>query len=300
MIFYLSYVLSGATVYGFKIIYLFFETGILCFLFLSLKRLKINSNHVLLYALSPLVIFEFFINVHIDIIILFFLSGFLYFALVKNTGPALLFLSFSVLSKTYSLIYLPLYLFYLYRSGMSFKNIFIQLFYFVLPLLILNLYGSSIENLYLTMGNYMQNWYSNNLIYVIFNFSLNIFNVNNHQITRSILIIFFLISYIFILRSDLTLLQKLYLISFFYLFFSHTVHQWYVTLPVLFLPVCFSYSALYWSGVIGLTNITAYYYLKDKIWEDFLPVLIIEYLILSVLIFFDFKIFKLKDLIDKK
>ncbi|MBK8550839.1 MAG: hypothetical protein IPL53_07160 [Ignavibacteria bacterium] len=94
IIFYLSYVLSGANAYGLKLFYLLFETGILYFLFQSLKFLKTNSNYIFLYVLSPLILFEFFINAHVDIIILFFLSGFICFALSKKTGAALLFLSF--------------------------------------------------------------------------------------------------------------------------------------------------------------------------------------------------------------
>ena len=293
IIFYLSYILTGSNVCGLKIFYILFEAGILYFLFLTLKYLKINLNYIFLYVLSPLIIFEFFINVHIDIVILFFISGFIYFAISRNTGPALLFLSFSVLSKTYSLIFLPVYLYYLKKSGMSFKNIFAMMFYFVLPLLILSFYGSNIGNIYLTMENYMHNWYFNNLIYVSINYLLSIFNIDNHQVARYILIILFLSSYFFILRSDLSLVQKLYMISFFYLFFSHTDHQWYITLLVLFLPVCFSFSALYWSGIIGLTNITVYYYFKDKIWEDFMPVLVMEYVMLIILIIYDIKRFQI-------
>ena len=105
------------------------------------------------------------------------------------------------------------------------------------------------------------------------------------------MIIFFLTAYIFILRSKLSIIQKLYLVSFFYLFFAHTVHQWYVTLIVLFLPVCFSYSALYWSGIIGLTNITIFYFLRDGVWADFMPVLIAEYVGLALLIALDIRRF---------
>ncbi|MBK8550840.1 MAG: hypothetical protein IPL53_07165 [Ignavibacteria bacterium] len=182
---------------------------------------------------------------------------------------------------------------------MSFKNIFLQMFYFVLPLLILKLYGGSIVNLYLTMENYMQNWYFNNLIYIILNSLINVIDIIDHHFARYVLITFFLIAYLLILRSSFTLLQKLYLISFFYMFLSHTVHQWYITLLVLFLPVCFSYSALYWSWIIGLTNITVYFFLKNKIWEDFMPVIIIEYLIIAVLIFLDIKKFMLNPKVSK-
>mgnify|MGYP001279791139 CR=1 FL=1 len=289
VVFYLGYIISGDKTIGLKILYLFFSAGILYFLFNSLKLLKINTNYIFLYVLSPLVIFEFFINAHIDILILFFISAFIYFTLSGNTGPAFLFLSLSILSKTYSLIFLPLYVFHLYRSGMSIKNIFLQSFYFFLPMLFLTFYGSSIGNIYLTMQNYMQNWYSNNLIFLSLNSLLQMFDVNDHHIARLIMLVFFLIAYIFILKSKLTIIQKLYLVSFFYLFFAHTVHQWYVTLIVLFLPVCFSYSALYWSGIIGLTNITIFFFLKENVWEDFMPVLIAEYAVLAVLILLDIR-----------
>ncbi|MCB0728073.1 MAG: hypothetical protein KDD00_11455 [Ignavibacteriae bacterium] len=291
VVFYLGYIISGVNTIGLKILYLFFSGGILYFLFNSLKLLKVNTNYIFLYVLSPLVIFEFFINAHIDILILFFISAFIYFTLSGNTGPAFLFLSLSILSKTYSLIFLPVYVFHLYRSGMSVKNIFLQSFYFFLPMLFLTFYGSSIGNIYITMQNYMQHWYSNNLIFVSLNSLLNVLNIYDHQIARVIMIIFFLTAYVFILRSKLSIIQKLYLVSFFYLFFAHTVHQWYVTLIVLFLPVCFSYSALYWSGIIGLTNITVFYFLRDNVWEDFMPVLIAEYMVLAVLIVFDIRRF---------
>ena len=287
VVFYLGYIISGANTTGLKLLYLFFETGILYFLFNSLRLLKINSNYIFLYVLSPLVIFEFFINAHIDIVILFFISAFIYFTLSGNSGPAFLFLSLSVLSKTYSLIFLPLFVFHLYKSGMSFKDIFVRSFYFFLPMLFLTFYGSSIGNIYLTMQNYMQHWYSNNLIFLSLNSLLNELNFSDHRIARLIMILFFLTAYIFILKSKLTVIQKLYLVSFFYLFFAHTVHQWYVTLIVLFLPVCFSYSALYWSGIIGLTNITIFYFLRDNVWKDFMPVLTAEYVVLAVLIIYD-------------
>ena len=289
VVFYLGYVISGTNTVGLKMLYLFFSIGILYFLYHSLKLLKINTNYIFLYVLSPLVIFEFFINAHIDILILFFISAFIYFTLSGNTGPAFLFLSLSILSKTYSLIFLPLYVFHLYRSGMSIKNIFLQSFYFFLPMLFLTFYGSSIGNIYMTMQNYMQNWYSNNLIFLSLNSLLQLFDVFDHQIARMIMIVFFLIAYLFILKSKLSVIQKLYLVSFFYLFFAHTVHQWYVTLIVLFLPMCFSYSALYWSGIIGLTNITIFYFLRDNVWEDFIPVLIAEYVVLAVLIVYDIR-----------
>ncbi|MDQ3194077.1 MAG: hypothetical protein M3P82_03655, partial [Bacteroidota bacterium] len=244
---------------------------------------------IFLYSFSPLIIFEFFINAHIDILILFFLSGFIFFALRENAGSAFLFLSLSVLSKIYSIIFLPLYLIYFLNSGYKAKKIITAVFFFMLPFVILIFYGNNIANIFITMQNYLQHWYFNNLIYVLINYLLNFFEVDNHLYARLILIIIFMISYGLILKSRFTFLQKICFVSISYLLFSHTVHPWYLTLPVLLLPLCFTSSSIFWSGFIVFTNLTVYFYLKDKIWEDILLVLVPEFCILVILIIADIK-----------
>ena len=106
---------------------------------------------------------------------------------------------------------------------------------------------------------------------------------------RIIFLILFSISYLFIIFSKTGFIQKIYLTAFCYLIFSHTVHPWYLALLVLMLPLYFNYTVFYWSGIISLTNITVYYYLKNNEWSDFMPVLIIEYVILLILLYKDVK-----------
>jgi alpha-1,6-mannosyltransferase len=132
IIFFLSNKFFGEQVIGLKFFYLLFEIGILCFLYNSMKLLKINSNYIFLYALSPLIIFEFFINAHIDIVILFFLAGSIYFALKMNMNLSMLFLGFSVLSKVYSIIFLPLFIIYFYKKNRNIKSVSVSLLYFLL------------------------------------------------------------------------------------------------------------------------------------------------------------------------
>ncbi|MDQ3020641.1 MAG: hypothetical protein M3R36_08735 [Bacteroidota bacterium] len=290
ILYFLSYKFFGANAYGLKIFYLFFEAGILIFLYKILKLIKVNTNYIFLYALSPLVIFEFFINAHIDIELLFFLSASIYFALKDDSSLSLLFLGLSVMSKLYSLVFLLFYIIYFFKLNSDYKKIIAGLFYFLIPFSLLLFYQNHIIELFYTMQNYMQHWYFNSLIYQIILYINSFIGIENHQLTRLILILFFIASYIIILKSNFTFIQKMYLFSFFYLFFSHTVHMWYITLLVLFLPVCFSYSALFWSCIIGLVNITVYFHLKQNIWEDYIPVLIIEYLLLIALIIYDIKI----------
>lgn len=292
ILFFISNKLFGHNVFGLKIFYLLFEIGILIFLFKSLKLLNINSNFIYLYALSPLIIFEFFINAHIDIVILFFLIGSIYFALKINMNLSMLFLGFSVLSKIYSLIFLPIFILYFFKKNRNIKPILISLLFFLSSFLIIIFYTDGILNIFLTMNNYMRHWYSNNLLFKILESVTIFFGSSDHTLTRIILLILFSISYLFILFSKTPFIQKIYLTAFCYLLFSHTVHPWYLALLVLMLPLYFNYTVFYWSGIIGLTNITVYYYLKNNVWSDFMPVLIIEYVVLLILFYKDIKIYK--------
>lgn len=292
IIFFLSNIFFGLNVIGLKFFYLLFEVGILIFLFKSIKHLNINTNYILLYALSPLIIFEFFINAHIDIAILFFLIGSIYFALKMNMNLSMLFLGFSVLSKVYTIIFLPLFLTYFYKKNRNLRSLLISLLFFLLPFLIIIIYSDGILNIFLTLNNYMRHWYSNNLLFKILEFVTIYFGSPDHTLTRIILMILFSISYLFILFSKTGFIQKMYLTAFCYLIFSHTVHPWYLALLVLLFPLYFNYTVFYWSGIIGLTNITVYYYLKNNEWSDFMPILIIEYVVLLILFYKDIKIYK--------
>lgn len=292
-IFFLSYKISPVNALGFKLVYLAADMGIIFFLFKILKLIKTNSNYVFLYALSPLILFEFFINVHIDIILLFFLSAAVYFALTKRINISFLCLGLSILSKVYSVIFLPLFIVYFLKSGLRLRKISVGILFFVLSFSVAVVNISGLKNIFSVFKNYMQHWYSNNLIFRLILSINEFFGIENHQVTRFILAAAFLTAFFFVIKSGFSFLQKMYLISFFYLYFSHTVHPWYLTLLVLFLPVCVTYSALFWSWIAGLTNFTVYYYLKDKIWSDMLPVLIFEYLAVTVLIIADIKFFRL-------
>lgn len=292
LIFFLSNLVFGLNVFGLKMFYLLFEIGILIFIFKTLNLLKINSNYILLYAFSPLIIFEFFINAHIDIVILFFLIGSIYFALKMNTNLSLMFLGFSVLSKIYSLIFLPVFLIYFYKKNGSIKIILKSIIFFFIPFLMIIFYWDGFLNIFLTMNNYMRHWYSNNLPYKIIYLVTEFFGSKDHSLTRIVLLILFSISYLLILLSKTGFIEKIYLSAFCYLFFSHTVHPWYLALLVLMLPLYFNYTVLFWSGIIGLTNITVYYYLRQNEWNDFLNAMIIEYTGIVILFVYDIKYYR--------
>lgn len=287
IIFYFGYLISPQSAAGLKIIYLIFDIGVMLFILGCLKKLKLNSSSIILYAFSPLIVLEIFLNVHIDIVLIFFLSGCFYFALNKNLPLSLLFLGFSVLSKTYSLMILPVLLLYFYRSEISLIRIIKNIIFFLLPFSIVYIYREGILNIFQVMGNYMTHWYSNNLIYKIILFLSELTGTNDHPVTRKILLILFVISYFIILFSRIGFIKKITFILVFYFLFSHTVHPWYLCVLVVLLPLYFSYTSIYWTGIIALTNLTVFYYLRSGLWEDVFPILLIEYSGVIFLIIFD-------------
>ncbi|MFZ1322052.1 MAG: hypothetical protein WAT71_10905 [Ignavibacteria bacterium] len=293
IIFYFGYLFSPHSAAGLKIIYLIFDIGIMLFILGCLKKMDLSSSSIILYAFSPLIILEFFLNAHIDIVLIFFLSGCIYFTLNKNLPLSLLFLGISVLSKTYSLMFLPVLLLYFYKQEISLIKILKNIIFFLLPFSIIYFYREGIINIFQVMGNYMTHWYSNNLIYKIILFLSELTGINDHAVTRKMLLIFFVISYFTILFSKTDFIKKITFILIFYFLFSHTVHPWYLSVLVMMLPLYFSYTSIYWTGIIALTNLTVYYYLSTGIWEDVFPVLMIEYVGVLVLLFLDFK--KLKN-----
>lgn len=289
IIFYFGYLISPHNAAGLKIIYMIFDIGIMIYILGCLKKLKLSSSAIILYAFSPLIILEFFLNAHIDIVLIFFMSGCFYFTLNKNLSLSMLFLGLSVLSKTYSLMFLPVLLLYFYKQEISLVRIMKNIIFFLLPFSIVYIYREGILNIFKVMGNYMTHWYSNNLIYKIILFLSELTGINDHAVTRKILLIFFVLLYFIILFSTIDFIKKTTFILIFYFLFSHTVHPWYLCVLVMLLPLYISYTSIYWSGIIALTNLTVFYYLRSGLWEDVFPILLIEYLGVIFLMIFDIK-----------
>ena len=297
IIFLTAYFISPDSSAGLKFVYLIFDIGVMMFLFLSLKEFNMRSGLMILYAFSPLILLEIFLNAHIDVILIFFLSGCVYFTIKKNQALSLLMLGFSVLSKTYSLIFLPVVLLYFIRNeksvNRSLKNIKNFLF-FLFPFLIIYFYRHGILNVFSVMENYMKHWYSNNLIYKMILYLSELSGFTDHSVTRKILLVLFVISYCILLIMNIDLIKKFTLVTIFYFLFSHTVHPWYLCILVMLLPLYFSYASFVWTGIICLTNFTVYYYLKSGVWEDVSYILFTEYIL--VLVFLSIDIKKLKNI----
>ncbi len=289
ILFFLNHVIFGESIIGLKLLYLLIDVGIIIFIYKILKTLNYNTNSTLLYALSPLILFELFINAHIDILLLFFLAISIYFVTKNNVSLAFLFLGFSALSKIYSLMFLPIYILYFYNKEDSFKKIFKGFLFLIISFSPILIYVKHFSNIFLTIENYSRHWYFNNLLFKLTVNAFLLFGISDHQITRIIFVAIFLTALLIILFSKLSFIKKISLTIISYFLFSHTVHPWYLVILVLLLTIYFQYSSFFWSGFIVLTNLSIYYYIKYSVWGEVKIILILEYLLLFVFIIIDFK-----------
>jgi len=288
IIFFLNQVLFSGSLFGLKIFFLIFDIGVLVFLCKILLLLKLNANYILIYALSPLILFEIILNVHVDILLLFFLTGSIYFIFNGKYNLSFLMLGFSVMSKFYSAIFLPLFIFELFKSGNS-KKIISCVLFFSAPLLLLLIYYNGISDMLGVMQNYESNWYFNALPFKAVAELFSSFGIENHLIVRMLfksIFVFLLLYYSF---SSKPFINKIAVIFFIYFFLNTTVYPWYLIPLSIMLVINFNYTFLFWTGIIGLTNLTVFEYLKTGVWSDNNYILFIEYILLPVLFIYEYR-----------
>ena len=106
-LFFLSYAISGEQVWGYKFLLLVSEIFSLYGLILLTKKLNIPLKFVLLYALCPLLMYEFALDAHVDGFGMPLLIFSLYFYFSERKFLGLLFLGLSLSIKPAGLILLP-------------------------------------------------------------------------------------------------------------------------------------------------------------------------------------------------
>jgi hypothetical protein len=277
-LFTLAYSISGENAIGLKIILLLAELLILISLNYLLKRLSMDLKYILVYAVLPLVFFQFFIDAHVDLtgVALMLASITLYFYDKKIFSYLLLGLSISV--KPTGLLLIP----FLFQNEQKFiekiKSVFIPIIVFIITFLPYVFTATPLD----TLINFTAKWTFNGMIFNI----LNIFLSNNLSI-RFLCGILFLLVFIFLFISKIDSLKKVYLSLFLLMIFSPVVHPWYLIWFAVLLPVIRSYSGFYFVAAISLTSITVVTFQTIGFWQENTLVLFIEYLPLTIIFFYE-------------
>lgn len=284
ILFYFSYIIGGDSFSGLKILMLISDLLTLFGLYLILKRQNIPYKNILIYALSPLIIFQLFIDAHADGFGLPFLIFSIFFYLDDQKLWSYVFLGLSLCIKPLGIIIIPIYF-------ISEKNFFSRIKSAVIPLLICGLFylpytfnGSPFQSLI----EFTENWTFNGIVFNILDFF-----IHNNQVSRIICSLLLLVTYLPVVFSKKNLLAKIYLSIFLLFIFSPVVHPWYVVWLALLLPVIPRWSGILYTSLISLTAFTVMNYQLTGVWKEYLIVQIFEYL--PVILFFIYELFKFRE-----
>lgn len=273
-IFLLSYLIAGESVFGIKLLLLISEICTILLIYVTLKNFYINEKFVLIYALSPLPITQFFIDAHLDGFGITLFALFFYFLSKNNLLFSYFALGLSITSKLITIMVYPFLL-----KGRSIKNflalIIVPTITVALVYLPYSINGFPFESLFL----FAQKWYSNGVVFILFQ---KIFNDNFTSRIFSMSIFF--VSFIWLYFSKKEFNEKIYLIFILFFIFSPVVHPWYLTWLVFLTAINFRWSGIALISSISIANIYAYNYILSKNWVMSDWLLFMEYLPVVVLL----------------
>jgi len=279
-LFFAGYTISHESFWGYKLLLLLFELLTIYALFLITKKLNIPVKNILLYVLCPLPIIQFAIDSHLDGFGLPLLLFSLYFYLGNKKTISLFFLGLSFSIKPVGLVLIPI-MFFIDKSWKEkIKIVLIPLIAFAIQFLPYIFTSNPFEMLFI----YARNWTFNGFVFNIVNYF-----INNNQTARIVcgLMLFIFLLPIFFNKMDL--IKKFYYSILLLMIFSPVVHPWYIAWLVIFLPITFQLSGIIYAALSSLTVFTVLNYQLNAVWEEYPLVLILEYLPLAVILYYELK-----------
>ncbi len=268
MIFFAAYAIGGTGFFGIKLILLASDLLTITGLYLILKKTGSEYKYLLIYVLCPLIIFQFFIDGHLDGYGLPFLIFALYFFLGGKKTAAYVLIGLSICIKPLALIFIPLFFFHEKNPAEKFKTVIIPAVICFLLYLPYVFTGSPFQ----ALMKFTENWTFNGVVFDI----LDSF-IRDNQKTRLICGILLVIFYLPVILSKKDLLEKIYLSVFLLFIFSPIVHPWYLSWLAVLLPFIPRRSGIVYIGLAGLTVFTVLHYQLTGTWNDYTLVLIFEY-----------------------
>ena len=283
ILFYMSYLIGGESYLGLKLLLLLFDLITIYGIFLILNKLNIDKKYLLLYAFSPLPVFQFFVDAHADGFGLAFIIFAIFFYLDNRKILSYILIGLSICIKPIGLLFIPLLFFNEKSISEKVKVILIPFIICAAMYIPYVFTGSPFQALI----KFTENWTFNGIMFDI----LNSFMHNNQKVRLICGIIYFFI-FIVIVLSKKDLLEKIYLSIFLLLIFSPVVHPWYVSWLAILLPFVPRWSGIFYVSLVSLTAITDLNYQLSGIWKEYSVVLILEYV--PVLVIFLYELLKLR------
>ncbi len=268
ILFYVAYLIGGESFLGVKLLLLLFDILTMAGIYLAMKELKLDRKYLLMYAMCPLPLIQFFLDGHVDAFGFTFVILGIYFYLTERKILSYVFIGLSMLIKPLALIMVPVFFF-------SEKGILNRIKAAAIPVL---LFGMAYVP-YIFTGSpfsalikFTENWTFNG---VVFHF-LDAF-IRDNQRTRTVCAVLLVIAYVPMVLSKKDLMTKIYLSVFILFIFSPIVHPWYIGWLAALLPLHPRWSGIAYAGLSSLTAFTILNYQLTGIWHDYNLVLIFEY-----------------------
>lgn len=273
-LFRLAYMIGGESYFGIKLLLFVFDIFTMWGLFLAMKRLNIDRKYLLLYALCPLPIVQFFLDGHVDSFGFVFLAFSIYFYFGGRKTIAYLFVGLSMLIKPLALIVVPVFFFEEKGALNRIKSAAIPLLLFGLCYLPYMFTGYPFQ----ALAKFTENWTFNGVVFDI----LDSF-IRDNQRTRAICAVLLVISYLPVILSRKDVLTKIYMSIFLLFIFSPIVHPWYIGWLAVLLPLMPRWSGAAYVALSSLTAFTILTYQLTGVWNDYTLVLIFEYIPVIIL-----------------
>ncbi len=267
-LFYAAYLIGGESYLGIKLLIFVFDILTLAGLTLSLKTLGLELKHVLLYALAPLPLIQFFLDGHVDSFGFTFLIFAVYFYFRERRSLAYAFLGLSLLIKPLALITIPLFILAEKDLAGRVKAAVIPVLLFALAYLPYTLTGSPFQ----ALRSFTENWTFNGAVFDLLNMVMH-----DNQRARLVCAALLMMAYLPFLFGKRDLLTKVYASIFILYIFSPIVHPWYIGWLAVLLPLYPRWSGISYVALSSLTAFTILTYQQTGTWNDYPLVLIFEY-----------------------
>ncbi len=330
-VFLLSYALFGESITGLKgLFYIFFLGSIYLFYkILQLNRSSLNVRPkgnwgsrgslplvlpaqeppegrrrrlLLFFAWNPLIVLETAVNGHLDVVMVFFVLGGLWFFLWGRFFWLGVFLGCAVLSKLIPVILVPVFFVYfldLGKGGVGERPRLLSVllswepwrrfFSFLGPMVLtvavayLPYYGAA-RNMFLTAVNYSTLWYFNNPLFHGFLVLMGD-NTLAHVVSFSLfLLVYVLIQFHPRPLPVLGVERKIVYTVTAFVLFNPTIHPWYLILPVALLCIYRSVPVMWWSVLVVCSYGVVYRFKLTGVWRDSWWLMALEYVPLVLLL----------------
>jgi alpha-1,6-mannosyltransferase len=274
VIFMLSYMISGESDLGLKLIYLLAEILTFIFLIKILELRKLNRNLLLVYSWLPLPIMEYFVNSHIDVVGISFFVMFIYFMLKDKYLAAVLPFAISVLIKLY-----PLMIFPLLMKKLRLKN-FIIFSSILMFLIIAGMFPfiPTERSVNASLFTYLSTWSFNGSFYSLFNL------IFNESTARSIVLVLLMVAVGNIAIRYNDFLKGVYGVWICFIMFAATLYPWYLGWAAALNPMFGYYSLFSFFFTNNLTNLTP----LSAEWQEYWWVYLIQYIPFYLLLLREF------------